>query len=105
MEITNLCNRNCTFCPGTVREPKMMSVPEFEQIAQKLTGITGYLYYHLMGEPLTHPGLPQMLAIAEKLGSGEQKNARCQTGCRRKFQTLCQKPHSKSGKKRTQRTG
>ena len=72
VEITNLCNRNCTFCPGTVRAPKMMSVPEFEQIARKLTGITGYLYYHLMGEPLTHPGLPQMLAIAASLGFKSQ---------------------------------
>ena len=72
VEITNLCNRNCTFCPGTVRIPKMMSVPEFEQIARKLTGVTGYLYYHLMGEPLTHPGLPEMLAIAVSLGFKSQ---------------------------------
>ena len=72
MEITNLCNRNCSFCPGTVRDPKMMTVPEFEAVARKLTGVTGYLYYHLMGEPLTHPGLPQMLAIAAKLGFKSQ---------------------------------
>ena len=50
----------------------MMTVPEFEVIAQKLVGTTGYLYYHLMGEPLTHPGLPEMLAIASKLGFKSQ---------------------------------
>ena len=72
VEITNLCNRNCTFCPGTVRAPKMMSVAEFEAVAKKLTGVTGYLYYHLMGEPLTHPHLPQMLAIANLLGFKSQ---------------------------------
>ncbi len=72
VEITNLCNRNCTFCPGTVREPKMMTAAEFEQIAKKLVGITGYLYYHLMGEPLTHPGLPEMIAIATGLGFKSQ---------------------------------
>ena len=72
VEITNLCNRNCTFCPGTDRKKRMMTVPEFETVISKLTGVTGYLYYHLMGEPLTHPGLPEMLAIASKLGFKSQ---------------------------------
>ena len=72
VEITNLCNRNCTFCPGTVREPRMMTVSEFRSVAQKLTGVTGYLYYHLMGEPLTHPGLPEMIGIARSLGFKSQ---------------------------------
>ena len=68
VEITNLCNRNCSFCPGTVRPPRMMTADEFRVIAEKLAGVTGYLYYHLMGEPLTHPQLPEMLAIASELG-------------------------------------
>ncbi len=72
VEITNLCNRNCSFCPGTVRPPKMMTADEFRTIAEKLTGVTGYLYYHLMGEPLTHPQLPEMLAIASDLGFKSQ---------------------------------
>lgn len=50
----------------------MMTVSEFEAVAKSLTGITGYLYYHLMGEPLTHPGLPQMLDLATKLGFKSQ---------------------------------
>ena len=72
VEITNLCNRNCTFCPGTVRPPKMMTAAEFETILGKLEGITGYLYYHLMGEPLTHPELPEMLAAATARGFKSQ---------------------------------
>ena len=72
VEITNLCNRNCSFCPGTLREPRMMTADEFRTIAEKLTGVTGYLYYHLMGEPLTHPQLPEMLAIASELGFKSQ---------------------------------
>ena len=72
VEITNLCNRNCSFCPGTVRPAKMMTAEEFGTIAEKLTGVTGYLYYHLMGEPLTHPQLPEMLAIAAGLGFKSQ---------------------------------
>ena len=68
VEITNLCNRNCSFCPGTVRPPKMMSAAEFRTVAEKLQGTTKYLYYHLMGEPLTHPALPEMIGIATELG-------------------------------------
>ena len=68
VEITNLCNRNCSFCPGTVRPAKMLTVEEFRFIAEKLRGTTKYLYYHLMGEPLTHPALPEMIAIATELG-------------------------------------
>lgn len=68
VEITNLCNRSCTFCPGTVRPARMMTLEEFETVARRLVGTTRYLYYHLMGEPLTHPRLPDMLRAAEKLG-------------------------------------
>ena len=72
VEITNLCNANCSFCPGTVRAPRMMSAEEFETVLQKLTGVTGYLYYHLMGEPLTHPKLPEMIALAANMGFRSQ---------------------------------
>ena len=68
VEITNLCNRNCSFCPGTVRAPRMMTAEEFRTVAEKLVGTTKYLYYHLMGEPLTHPALPEMIGIATDLG-------------------------------------
>lgn len=68
VEITNLCNRNCSFCPGTVRPGRQMRPEEFRAIAAQLTGVTQYLYYHLMGEPLTHPDLPEMIRIASSLG-------------------------------------
>ena len=72
VEITNLCNRNCSFCPGTTRAPKMMTPEEFRTALHRLTGVTGYLYYHLMGEPLTHPKLPELIAIATGLGFKSQ---------------------------------
>ena len=68
VEITNLCNRNCSFCPGTVRPGRMMSLEEFDTVARGLRGVTKYLYYHLMGEPLTHPALPDMIRRAGALG-------------------------------------
>jgi len=68
VEITNLCNRSCSFCPGTVRPGRQMGLEEFRTVAKKLQGVTKYLYYHLMGEPLTHPGLPDMIRSATELG-------------------------------------
>ena len=68
LEITNICNRSCSFCPGTRRSPKVMTVEEFGKVIDKLVGITDYLYLHLMGEPLTHPELPTLLSLAREKG-------------------------------------
>ena len=68
VEITNLCNRDCSFCPGTARPGRQMSLEEFRVVAGKLRGLTKYLYYHLRGEPLTHPALPDMIRYAGSLG-------------------------------------
>lgn len=45
-----------------------MTSEEFKLILDKLTGQTKYLYYHLMGEPLTHPQLPEFIKLAGKRG-------------------------------------
>lgn len=68
VEITNICNRSCSFCPGTKREPKRMTMEEFLHIAKELRDVTDYLYFHVMGEPLTHPLLPDLIEYATSLG-------------------------------------
>lgn len=68
VEITTICNRNCTFCPGTKRVPKRLSMEEFQAIIEKLKGVTKYLYLHVMGEPLTHPLLPEFIRYATQEG-------------------------------------
>lgn len=68
LEITNQCNLQCSFCPGTRRAPRVMSPAEFRFLAGRLRPVTRYLYFHLMGEPLLHPQLPELLSIAEELG-------------------------------------
>lgn len=68
LEITNACNLSCSFCHGTRRPVRYMSVPEFERAAGELRSFAYYLYFHLMGEPLLHPKIGEFLKISEKLG-------------------------------------
>ena len=68
VEITNVCNRSCSFCPGTVRPLRRMSLSEFDTVTDRLQGVTEYLYYHVMGEPLTHPDLPEFIRMATAKG-------------------------------------
>ncbi len=68
VEITNICNRSCSFCPGTVRERRRMTHAEFSYICSELSGLTDYIYFHVMGEPLTHPLLPEFIKIASDRG-------------------------------------
>lgn len=67
LEITNICNLRCSFCPGTVRQKRFLSAEEFRILSQKLRPHTDYLYLHVMGEPLLHPQLGEILAIAHEL--------------------------------------
>ena len=68
IEITNLCNFHCDFCPGTTRPPMAMRLSDFRTAAEKLRPLTDYLYLHVMGEPLLHPDLDKVLAICRELG-------------------------------------
>lgn len=68
LEISNLCNLNCAFCPGTKRQKRAMREAEFSALLSKLRPFTNFLYFHLMGEPLCHPQLKIFLALAHGAG-------------------------------------
>ncbi len=68
VEISNICNLSCSFCPGTVRQPHRMSVEDFSRVLDRLEGFVEYLYFHLLGEPLCHPELEALLTLAENRG-------------------------------------
>ena len=68
VEITNICNMHCSFCHGHSRKPKTMTAEEFSHILNQLQGKTQYVYYHLMGEPLLHPELPNLITMAAQKG-------------------------------------
>ena len=64
LEISNLCNLSCAFCPGTHRQKKALNEEEFSTLLPKIRPYTDYLYFHLMGEPLLHPKLERFLELA-----------------------------------------
>lgn len=68
LEISNLCNLNCAFCPKTRRAPHAMEEAEFRSLLPKLRPYSDYLYFHLMGEPLCHPLLERFLTLAGEEG-------------------------------------
>lgn len=68
LEISNICNLECSFCPGTKREKRALTEAEFAALLPKLRPYTAYLYLHLMGEPLCHPKLEAFLAMAGEAG-------------------------------------
>ena len=68
VEITNICNMRCSFCHGHSRQPRTMTASEFAHILEQLEGKTQYVYYHLMGEPLLHPQLPELMKMAAQAG-------------------------------------
>lgn len=68
LEISNVCNLKCSFCPGTKRQPKIMTEAEFSALLPELRPWTDFLYFHLMGEPLCHPKLDRFLFLAGEAG-------------------------------------
>ena len=68
LEISNLCNLRCAFCPGTKRAPHRMTEAEFSALLPKIRPYSDYLYFHLMGEPLCHPLLGRFLELAGEAG-------------------------------------
>lgn len=68
LEITDICNLQCSFCHGTKRAARMLTAEEFEALTDRLAGRIKFLYFHLMGEPLLHPLFPQFVRRAWEKG-------------------------------------
>ena len=68
LEITNVCNLNCVFCPKTSRAKHTLTLDEFDTLTSRLMGEVKFLYFHLMGEPFLHPLLPQFILMARQKG-------------------------------------
>ncbi|MBR5246473.1 MAG: SPASM domain-containing protein [Clostridia bacterium] len=67
VEISNICNLKCSFCPGTTRNLKRMNKEEFKIVLNKIKPYTDFICFHLLGEPLCHPDFEAFLKIAEEM--------------------------------------
>ena len=68
IEITNICNLDCSFCPKTSRKPEFMGLDLFRKILDEVKGHSEYLYLHVMGEPLLHPDIGAFLDLCGEKG-------------------------------------
>lgn len=68
IEITNVCNLSCDFCPQTRRKPEFMEIDTFNIILDQIKDHTSYIYFHVKGEPLLHPEIDKFLDISYEKG-------------------------------------
>lgn len=66
IEITNVCNLNCSFCSKSSKSNREMTSEEFKEVLSKINNYTDYIYLHVKGEPLTHHNLNKILDITKE---------------------------------------
>lgn len=66
IEITNACNKNCSFCSKSTRKKVEMSPTDFEFIIMQVKNYTDYVYLHVKGEPLLHSRFEDIINICDK---------------------------------------
>lgn len=66
IEITNVCNLNCSFCSKSSKSNREMTFEEFKEVLSKINNYTDYIYLHVKGEPLTHHNLDKILDITKE---------------------------------------
>jgi len=63
VEITNVCNLNCSFCSEVTRKKEFISIDKFEYILNQIKPFGSHIYLHIKGEPLLHPQLSDILRL------------------------------------------
>lgn len=66
IEITNVCNLSCDFCPKTKRKLEFMDEKNFIKVISSIKVYTDYVYFHLMGEPFLNPKLSEFLEVCNE---------------------------------------
>lgn len=66
VEITNSCNLDCDFCIKNKRKQEFITINNLKKVLKVLKDYTDYLYLHILGEPLLHPKINEIIDIASK---------------------------------------
>ncbi len=68
IEITNICNLQCSFCPEVLRKKGIMPVSLFESALIQVAPHARQVCLHLMGEPLSHPQFDEIVELCMRYG-------------------------------------
>lgn len=68
LEITNRCNLSCSFCLRSERAKSFMRPKDFRAILGTIKDHTDHIALHVLGEPLLHPELGEILALCQEHG-------------------------------------
>lgn len=68
IEITNVCNLACHFCPPTERVASFIQPEQFSHMLDEIKPYTDHIYLHVKGEPLMHPKLDVLMDISHAKG-------------------------------------
>jgi radical SAM protein with 4Fe4S-binding SPASM domain len=63
IEVSNICNLKCHFCPEVERAQQILSIENFENIVSQVKDFTDQVCLHVMGEPLAHPQFSKLISI------------------------------------------
>ncbi len=66
IEVSNICNLKCHFCPEVERANQILALENFENILIQVKPHTDQVCLHVMGEPLAHPHFSELISLCEK---------------------------------------
>jgi radical SAM protein with 4Fe4S-binding SPASM domain len=69
IEVSNACNLRCSFCPEVVRPKRLMEPDFFREVLRQVAPLAEQVALHLMGDPLVHPRLGELVKICEQEGA------------------------------------
>lgn len=72
IELTNVCNLQCPFCPKVDRDKQFMAWDLFQKVIRAVRPLTEAVCFHLMGEPLVHPHLDRCANLCHSSGLSVQ---------------------------------
>lgn len=82
IEITDVCNLHCSFCPCGKRKTEapreFMSSDLFERCVTEAAVVTEQVYFHVLGEPTLHPGFSLYLKKLEEVSNARTDGKKLQ---------------------------